>query len=102
MIIDNIEIVTIVVFLLFIFPILWNVNRFRTKNITNFSKIIELLNNSLIIQSLLLIVLIPVSWIFKVLAGITYTYFIIGVFIYLPSLGLLNIANILMKKYSSK
>jgi hypothetical protein len=100
MIVDNIKIVTLIVILLFLIPIIWNGNKIGFRNISSLSKFIKLLNKSLIIQGIILLTLIPVTWFWKELAGTTYTYLVIGIFMYLPSLVLLNIVRIMIEKYN--
>ena len=97
MIVDNIEIVTVLVILLFLIPIAWNGNKTGFKNISSYTKVIKLLNKSLLIQGILLLLLIPITWAWKTLAGTFYTYYVVGIFMYLPSLAFLNLIKLIIE-----
>jgi len=106
MIVGNIEIVTVLVLLLFLIPVLWNI--YNTEIFKKFTAIglIKTLNKSLLIQGIIVIFLIPISWAWNkanlifgdIIAGTFYTYFVIGIFMYLPSLGILNIIKLIIQK----
>ena len=105
MIVSDITIVTILIVLLFGIPIVWNIYRSNLMRNFKYISLLKIINKSLIIQGVILIVLIILSWIFdfnnfqyqSIVIGTTYTYYIIGIFMYLPILGLLNLIRLLME-----
>ena len=105
MIVGNIEIVTILVTLFFLIPILWNI--YKSEFFKNFSVVglIGMFNKSLKIQGIIAIGLIPISWIWNkfdvifdnIIAETTYTYIVVGIFMYLPSLAFLNFIKLIIE-----
>ena len=110
MIVPDIEIVTILVVLFFGLPIIWNARKNGLLKSFNFIGLIKTINKSLITQGLvgLILILLTLLWNsadFKFdsfVAGTTYTYLIIGIFMYLPALGILNLINLGRKKNLGK
>ena len=105
MIISNIGIVTISVILFFGCPILWNLNKAGRLKSLNFLSLIKTINISLKIQGIIGLSLIPLSIILnitdfkigKLLGEATYTYLIVGIFMYLPALAFLNFIKLLIE-----
>ncbi|TDQ30584.1 hypothetical protein CLV82_1269 [Zeaxanthinibacter enoshimensis] len=105
MIVPNIEIVSIAVILLIAAPILWYSQRNSSKGSFTFSQLIKNLNHSLKFQFLIGLILALIALIFKIasvepieyFAGILYTYLVVGLFFYLPTLGMLNLILLLGK-----
>jgi len=103
MIVENIGIVTFLVVLFFGVPILWNAQKNGLWKSFNFIGLIKTINKSLIIQGIIGLILIPLTWILNsanfifdsILTGTTYTYLVVGFFMYLPTLGILNLIKIL-------
>lgn len=103
MIVSDIETVTIFVILLFGIPILWNARKNGLLKSFNFIELITTINKSLKIQGIIGLILIPLTWILNsanfifdsILTGTTYTYLVVGFFMYLPTLGILNLIKIL-------
>jgi hypothetical protein len=110
MIVGNIEIVTIIVTLLFLIPVLWNIYKSEFYQRFTIFGLVKIFNKSLIIQGIIVICLIPVSWLWDkanfifddIIAGTLYTYFVIGIFMYLPSLALLNLVKLIIEKTTQK
>ena len=106
MIVSNIEIVTVIVVLLFGIPIIRSIYQNNLLMAFNYSNLIEAMNSSLKIQGIISLILIPLTWIWSsanlkydgILLGITYTYLIVGFFMYLPSLGVLNLVKLLIRR----
>ncbi|UOK41612.1 hypothetical protein [Flavobacterium enshiense] len=106
MIVGDIEIVTVLVILLFLIPVVWNI--YKTEIFKKFSitRLIKILNKSLIIQVFIVIFLILVNWAWNkanfkfenIIAGTLYTYLVVGIFMYLPSLGILNLIKFILQK----
>lgn len=105
MIVGNIEIVTILVTLMFLIPILWNI--YKSEFFKKFSIVglIGMFNKSLKIQGIIPICLIPISWTWNkfdfifdnVIAETIYTYIVVGIFMYLPSLAFLNFIKLIIE-----
>ncbi|WP_179340040.1 hypothetical protein [Winogradskyella ludwigii] len=110
MIVSNIETVTVLVILLFGIPILWNAQKNGILKSFSFINLIRTINKSLKIQGIIGLILIPITWFlisinFKgdgIFAGVTYTYLVIGFFMYLPILGILNLFKLIMEKKNEK
>ena len=110
MIVDNIGIVSLIVVLLFGVPIIWNSQKNGLLKSFSFIKLIRTINKSLIIQGiigLILIILILIWNLFAleinlIIAGATYTYLVIGLFMYLPALGILNLIKLISVKKFKK
>ena len=109
MMIGNIEIVTFLVIILFLGPIMWNIyNKFLEK--ITFIGLIKTFNKSLKIQGISIIYLIPISWILNkfnlifgtIIGETTYTYIVIGIFMYLPSLAFLNLVKLIIESRLEK
>lgn len=106
MIVSNIEVITILVVIFFGFPIILNARKNELWDSFNFIELINTINKSLIIQGIigLILILITLLWNsanFKFnsfIAETTYTYLIIGIFMYLPALGILNLIKLGIKK----
>lgn len=107
MFVENIEAVAFVVILLFGLPVLWNANKNGLFKEFNFIKLIITINKSLILQGLIAVVLILLTWLFNLsdlasfIGGITYTYIVIWFFMYLPIVVFLNTIKLLIL-YSEK
>jgi uncharacterized membrane protein YgdD (TMEM256/DUF423 family) len=105
MIVDNIEIVTFFVILLFLIPVLWNLYKSKFHKYFSVIELIKLLNSALKVQVIFGIVLLPLIYIsntsdslfYNILIGTAYTYVVIGVFIYSPSLMVLNLIKVLIQ-----
>jgi hypothetical protein len=105
MIIGNIEIVTIIVVLLFLIPVLWNTYKGELFKKNTFIGLVRTFNKSLKIQGILAFGLIPISgfwnkfdFIFDYIIGETvYTYIVVGIFMYLPSLAFLNLIKLILE-----
>lgn len=105
MIIGKAEIVTILVILLYLIPILWNIFKSEFYKTSSFVGLIKIFNESLKIQGIMAIGLLPISWtwnkldfIFDYIIGdAVYTYIVIGIFMYLPSLAFLNFIKLLIE-----
>jgi hypothetical protein len=105
MIVGNIEEVTVIVVLLFLIPVLWNfyINRIFEK--FTFVELIKTFNKSLKIQGIIAVALIPFSWIWNkfdfvfdyIIAETVYTYIVVGIFMYLPSLAFLNLIKLILE-----
>jgi len=103
--IGNIEIVTFLVITLFSTPVIWNIcnNKFLKK--ITFIELIKIFNKSLKIQGINIICLIPISWILNkfdfifgtIIGETTYTYIVVGIFMYLPSLAFLNLVKLIIE-----
>ena len=110
MIVENIGIVTFLVVLFFGVPILWNAQKNGLWKSFNFIGLIKTINKSLIIQGIIGLILILLTWLWNsadfkfdsFVAGTTYTYLIIGIFMYLPALGILNLIKLGIKKNLGK
>jgi hypothetical protein len=106
MIVGNIESVTILVILLFLTPILWHFYFLGLPRKFYFSKLVITFNQSLKPQGVIAIILILLSWIGNqanftfdsIIVGTAYTYLVIGIFMYLPSLGFLNLIKLLIER----
>lgn len=106
MIVGNIEIVAIIVTLLFLIPVLWNIYKSEFYKRFTIIGLVKIFNKSLIIQGVILIFLMFISWVWNkanfifddILAGTLYTYFVIGIFMYLPCLALLNLIKLIIEK----
>jgi hypothetical protein len=105
MIVSDIETVTILVILLFGIPILWNARKNGLLKSFSFIKLIKTINKSLKIQGIIGLILIPLTWTWNsadfifdsVLTGTTYTYLVVGFFMYLPALAFLNFIKLLIE-----
>lgn len=112
MIIENIEIVTIIVVLLFGVPVLIISSRQKLLKSFSLSKMTKTFNQSLLIQSIIGLTIGVGAFIINkllyygdgkgnmitdVIVGAAYTFIVIGTFIYLPALILLNIINFLIR-----
>ena len=106
MIVENIGIVTFLVVLFFGVPILWNAQKNGLWKSFNLIGLIKTINKSLIIQGIIGLILIPLTWLWNsadfkfdsLISGTTYTYLIIGLFMYLPALGILNLIKLIAEK----
>ena len=105
MIIGSIEIVTIIVVLIFLIPVLWTFYIRRIFEKFTFIELIKTFNKSLLIQGISAMALIPFSWIWNkfdfnfdyIIAETAYTYIVVGIFMYLPSLALLNLMKLVLE-----
>jgi len=105
MIVSDIGTVTLLVILLFGIPILWNARKNGLSKSFSFIKLIKTINKSLKIQGVIGLILIPLTWILNsadfifdsLLIGTTYTYLVIGFFMYLPALAFLNFIKLLIE-----
>ena len=105
MIVSDIGTVTLLVILLFGIPILWNARKNGLSKSFSFIKLIKTINKSLKIQGVIGLILIPLTWIWNsadfifdsLLIGTTYTYLVIGFFMYLPALAFLNFIKLLIE-----
>tara|TARA_R100000935_G_C2830213_1_gene164611 strand:- start:916 stop:1512 length:597 start_codon:yes stop_codon:yes gene_type:complete len=110
MIVSDIETVTVLVILLFGIPIFWNARKNGLLKSFSFIELIKTINKSLKIQAIIGLILIPLTWTWNsadfifdsVLTGTTYTYLIIGFFMYLPALAFLNFIKLLIEGKSEK
>tara|TARA_R110001583_G_scaffold9840_1_gene46093 strand:- start:346 stop:690 length:345 start_codon:yes stop_codon:yes gene_type:complete len=110
MIVSDIETVTILVILMFGFPILWNARKNGLLKSFSFIELIKTINKSLKIQGIFGLILILLTWIWtstefkfeSIIAGTTYTYLVIGFFMYLPALGVLNLIKLITEKKIKK
>lgn len=110
MIVENIGIVTFLVVLIFGVPILWNVQKKGLWKSFSFTGLIKVINKSLKIQGIIGLIIIPLTWIWNsadfkfdsLLTGATYTYIVIGFFMYLPVLGILNLVKLGIEKRFEK
>jgi len=110
MMIGNIEIVTFLVIILFSIPVIWNIYNSKFLEKITFIGLIKIFNKSLKIQGITIIFLIPISWIlnkfdfiFNTIIGETaYTYIVIGIFMYLPSLAFLNLVKLIIESRLEK
>lgn len=110
MIVSDINTVTILVILLFAAPILWIAHRNELLKDLSFFKLIYTLNKALIIQGIIGLILVSLSWIWNtaslgfdsLITGTSYTYLVIGFFMYLPALGILNLINFVAQKKTRK
>src|SRR5690606_15558139 len=110
MIVPNIEIVTILVVIFFGLPIIWNARKNGLWKSFNFIGLIKTINKSLIIQGIIGLILILLTWLWNsadfkfdsFIARTTYTYLIIGIFMYLPALVILNLIKLGIKKNLEK
>lgn len=106
MIVSDIEYVTIIVILLFGIPILYNARKIGLLKSFSYIQLIKSINRSLILQGIIGLFLIFLIWIGNsnefifddILIGTTYTYLVVGFFMYLPSLLFLNILNLLIQR----
>jgi hypothetical protein len=105
MIVSDIETVTILVILLLGIPILWNAHKNGLLKSFSFIDLIKTINKSLKMQGIIGLILIPLTWIWNtadfifdsILTGTTYTYLVVGVFMYLPALAFLNLIKLLIE-----
>lgn len=110
MIPGDFKIVTFLTVLFFVLPFLWNIHNLKTLQNLSFKNVVIALNNSLIIQGAICVFGIPLSYImnkfdiflYQEIADALYTYIIIGAFMYLPSLVLLNLLKLIFKKKNIK
>jgi len=110
MIVSDIETVTVLVILLFGITILWNANKNGLLKFFSFIDLIKTFNKSLKMQGIIGLILIPLTWIWNtadfifdsILTGTTYTYLIVGFFMYLPALAFLNFIKLLVEKKLEK
>jgi len=110
MIVSDIETVTVLVILLFGIPILWNANKNGLLKSFSFIDLIKTINKSLKMQGIIGLILIPLTWIWNtadfifdsILTGTTYTYLVVGFFMYLPALAFLNFIKLLVEKKLEK
>ncbi len=110
MIVSDIGTVTILVILLFGFPIFWNARKNGLLKSFNFIGLVKTINKSLKIQGIIGLILIPLTWIWNsanlifdsILTGTTYTYLVIGFFMYLPAIGILNLIKLGIDKKLGK
>jgi hypothetical protein len=110
MIVSDIETVTILVILMFGIPILWNARKNGLLKSFSFIHLINTINKSLKMQGIIGLILIPLTWIWNtadfifdsILTGTTYTYLVVGFFMYLPALAFLNFIKLLIEKKLEK
>ena len=110
MIVENIGIVTLLVVLFFGIPILWNAQKNGLWKSFSLTRLIKTINKSLIIQGIIGLFLILLTWLsnsadinfLSLIGGTTYTYLVIGIFMYLPALGILNLIKLGIKKKLGK
>lgn len=110
MIVSDIGLVTIITILLFGLPILWSAKKKGLWSSFSFVRLLKSLNISLLIQVIVGLILILVNWLWNLskfeipslLGGTTYTYLVIGLIIYLPTMVVLNLLNLLLKNVSNK
>ena len=110
MIVPDIEIVTILVIIFFGLPIIWNARKNGLWKSFNFIGLIKTINKSLTIQGIIGLILILLTWLLysadinflSLVGGTTYTYLVIGIFMYLPALGILNLIKLGIKKKLGK
>ncbi|NJB71967.1 hypothetical protein GGR42_002429 [Saonia flava] len=110
MIVPDIEIVAILVILLLGLPILWNAFKNGLVSSFSFTKLIQTINKSLKIQGVIGLLLILLAWTWNwadfnfdsLLAGTAYTFLVVGFFMYLPALLLLNFIKYLIKRKLEK
>ncbi len=111
MIVDNIELVALFVVLFLGIPIASISYKNGLFKSFRFIKLVNTINKSLKHQGIIGLLLILLSWIWSwidlkydgLIVGTTYTYLVIGFFIYLPALLLLNfIKFILIKNLKEK
>lgn len=100
MIISHVEIVSILTFILYLSPFLYTWKKYKLIKFVNISFIIQVVIG--IILTLLFLALntwISIdNFIMNILLETTYTYIMIGLFYYTPSLILLNIVGMIYKK----
>lgn len=107
MIVSDIGIVTVIVILLFGLPILWSAKKNGLWSSFSFIGLLKTMNNTLVIQGIVGLILILVTWIWNLsefeipslIGGTTYTYMIIGLMFYLPILAIVNLFKLLVEKY---
>ena len=110
MIVSDIKTVTILVILMFGIPILWNAHKNGLLKSFKFIDLIKTINKSLKTQGIIGLILIPLTWIWNttdfifdsILTGTTYTYLVVGFFMYLPALAFLNFIKLLIEKHLEK
>ena len=110
MIVSDIGTVTILVILMFGFPILWNARKNGLLKSFSFFELIKTINKSLKIQGIIGVILILLTWIWNsaefkfdsLFTGTTYTYLVVGIFMYLPALGILNLVKLGIKEKVEK
>lgn len=105
MIVDNIEIVTFLVILLFLIPILINIYKNRLLNNFTIIDLIKTFNKSLRIQGIIALCMFVFGFLSfnfgfleDIIIGTAYTYIIVGIFMYLPILFILNLIRVLVEK----
>ena len=106
MIVGNIEIVTFFVILLFLIPVLWNIYKSELFKKFSIVGLIKIFNKSLKLHGIIALCLILLTWVSNILdlkfddilAETIYTFIVIGIFMYLPTLGILNLLKVTIKK----
>lgn len=106
MIVSNIGIVAFIVILLFGLPIFWSAKKKGLWSSFSFIGLLRSMNNSLVIQGIIGLILIFVTWLWSLsdfeipslVGGTTYTYLVIGLMFYLPILVVLNLFKLITKK----
>lgn len=110
MIVSDIGTVTVLVVLLFGLPILWNTQRNGLWKYFSLIGLIKTINKSLKIQGVIGLILITLTWLWNLadfifdslVTGTTYTYLMVGFFMYLPVLGILNLIKLIVEKKFKK
>ncbi|MCR9263104.1 MAG: hypothetical protein NXH86_03045 [Flavobacteriaceae bacterium] len=105
MIVPNIEIVTFLVIIFFGLPIIWSARKNELFKSFNFVGLVKAINKSLMVQGIIGLFLILMTWIWNsadfkydsLIVGTTYTYVVIGLFMYLPALGILNLIKLIIE-----
>ncbi len=99
-------IVFVFVALLYGLPILWNAQKNSLLKSFTFIELIKTINKSLIIQIVTGLILIPLfrlldylDFVFlDLILVISWTYLLVGIYWYLPTLGILNIIKMIANK----
>jgi len=99
-------IVFVSVALLYAIPIFWNAQKNNLFKSFSFIELIKTINKSLIIQIVIGLILIPLFRLLDFLdfdfldliLVISWTYLLIGIYWYLPTLGILNITKMIADK----
>jgi len=110
MIVTNIKMVTILVILFLGIPILYNTRKADFQNPFSFIDLIKIINKSLKIQGITGLILSLLSWIWsiadfmfdRILIQTTYTYLVVGFFMYLPALAFLNFIKFIIERKLEK
>lgn len=105
-------IIYIILFLVFAFPLVLNSFKKKLFGQFSFNKLISIFNKTILYNVIVGIVAIVIASIFdkvfyttdngnnfaEIFIEATYSYTVIGLFFYLPSIGLLNLINWITKK----